>query len=242
MHGIEPDRSVGLGESQQALLIALKRRGQGTLFELDDSGLARETVRDHLKSLQAAGLVERAGVRREGRGRPQVVYRLSARGEQLFPQREGALLGELTAFLLAHDGQPLLETFFAERNRRKRERLLGRLESLTGGERLAELAAAMTEDGFLAEVAAGSDGRQRLRLCHCPWRKIVEVSQLPCRAELSLVSELLGGSLERESFLPDGDASCTYAVAIGARPVAAPAAPESAATPRGARSEQAPGA
>ncbi len=213
MDGIGPElseRGVGLGESQRALLFALKRRGEATLAELGTVELARETVRDHLKSLQAADLVERSGVRREGPGRPQVLYRLSARGEELFPQREGELLGELAEFLLADGRRELLERFFAERNRVKRERLLARLGRLEGRERLAELAAAMTEDGFLAEVTEGPASTLRLRLCHCPWRRLVGVSHLPCRAEMGLVSELLGGSLERASFMPDGDSTCTY--------------------------------
>lgn len=226
--GIEPDLldgGVGLGESQRTLLFELKRLGEGALAELGAGALARETVRDHLKSLQAAGLVERAGVRREGRGRPQVLYRLTDRGEELFPQREGELLGELARFLLADERRELLERFFAERNRAKRERLLARLDGIEGRERLAELASAMTEDGFLAEVADGARGEPHLRLCHCPWRRLVEVSRLPCRAEMGLVSELLGRGLARESFMPDGDSSCTYSLADAEDGPAANASP-----------------
>ncbi len=224
MDGIEPDlsgRGVGLGESQRALLFGLKRLGEASLAELGAAGLARETVRDHLRSLQAVGLVERAGVRREGRGRPQVLYRLTDRGEELFPQREGELLGELAGFLLADDRREILESFFAERNRSNRERLVRRLDGLAGRERIAELAGAMTEEGFLAEVADGSGGGPRLRLCHCPWRHLVEVSRLPCRAELKLVAELLGRDLKRESFMPDGDATCTYSLLDAPAPGAA---------------------
>ena len=221
MHGIESDRGVGLGESQRVLLSELKRLGGGTLGELG-VGLARETVRDHLRSLEAAGLVERAGLRREGRGRPRIVYRLSARGEELFPQREGELLRELTEFLDSDGRREILERFFAERNRAKHKRLVERLGALEGVGRLAALAAALTEDGFLAEASESEDGSRHLRLCHCPWRRMVEVSRLPCRAELSLASELLGCRLERESYMPDGDATCTYLVAPPRRRSPAP--------------------
>jgi predicted ArsR family transcriptional regulator len=219
VQGIESHRSVGLGESQRMLLLALKRNHERTLAELESTGLARETVRDHLKVLQAMGLVERTGVRREGRGRPQVVYHLSPRGEDLFPQREGELLRELAEFLLEDDREALLQRFFAARNRAKKERLLGRLRPLPAGERLQALAAAMTAEGFLAEVADSPEGPQ-LRLCHCPWRRLVSVSHLPCKAELALVRELLGAELERKSFMPEGGSTCTYLV----RPAAAEAA------------------
>lgn len=223
MEAVTTAGGVGLGESQRVLLFELKRRGEATLAELAAADLARETIRDHLKSLQAGGLVERAGVRRQGRGRPQVVYRLTPGGEKQFPQREGELLQELAEFLLDGGHEELLERFFAARNDRKRRRLAARLGPLSGAERVREVAAALTEDGFLAEAV---DGGRALRLCHCPWRHLVAVSRLPCRAEIGLVGELLGRPLVRESFMPDGDAACTYTMPDPAgeagRPVAAP--------------------
>lgn len=211
----------GLGTSQRILLERLKRLGTASLGELEgDLGLARETVRDHLKALGAEGLVERAGVRREGPGRPQVLYRLSAEGERLFPRREGELLRELAAFLIDDGREELLAGFFDRRAAAKRERLAARVAGLDPERRLREVAAILTEEGFLAEVAApaGSTaardaaGPPRLRLCHCPLREVVAVSHLPCRAELALIEELLGRRLARETFIPHGASACTYAV------------------------------
>lgn len=203
----------GLGTSQRILLERLKRLGSAALGELEgDLGLARETVRDHLKALGAEGLVERAGVRREGPGRPQVLYRLSAEGERLFPRREGELLRELAGFLIDDGREELLAAFFERRAAGKRERLAARIAGLGPERRLREIAAILTEEGFLAEVAEPAAGAPRLRLCHCPLREVVAVSHLPCRAELALIEDLLGRRLERETFIPDGASACTYAV------------------------------
>jgi predicted ArsR family transcriptional regulator len=208
----------GLGSSQRTLLERLKRLGTASLGELEgDFGLARETVRDHLKALGAEGLVERAGVRREGPGRPQVLYRLSAEGERLFPRREGELLRELATFLIDDGREDLLAAFFERRAAGKRERLAARVAGLDPEPRLREVAAILTEEGFLAEAAGtagtpGVAGPPRLRLCHCPLREVVAVSHLPCRAELALIEELLGRRLERQTFIPDGASACTYAV------------------------------
>jgi predicted ArsR family transcriptional regulator len=207
--------AVGFGDSQADVLRAVKRLGEATLGELAASlGLARETLRDHCRGLAAQGLVERAGVRRSGPGRPQVVYRLSARGEELFPRREGELLAELARFLLATGGEGHLERFFAERAERRRPALERRVAGLDGEDRLREVAAILSEQGYLAEPAAGTaEGGVGLRLCHCPLRDLVAVSQLPCRAEMALVEHLLGAPLARESFMPDGSPSCTYRLA-----------------------------
>lgn len=206
----------GLGESQRALLDLLKRRGEATLAELEkELDLARETVRDHLKALAAQGLVERAGLRRHGPGRPQVVYRLASSGQELFPRREGQLLKELATFLLGRGHGELLQTFFEERVGRKRQELQRRISELDGAERFREVAKILSEEGFLAEVTDDGPDRFRLRLCHCPLREIVAVSHLPCRAEMTLVEELLGESLRRESFMPHGGSSCTYVLQAG---------------------------
>jgi predicted ArsR family transcriptional regulator len=201
----------GLGDSQRVLLGLLKRRGPTTIVELEAAaGLARESVRDHLRSLVAAGLVERAGLRRAGPGRPAAVYRLSLRGERLFPQREPELLRDMASFLLGQHQEELLERFLAQRARAKRAHLAERLAGLEGAARAQALAAILHEEGFLAEVEPVAGGRWLLRLCHCPLRELVAVTRLPCRSELTMVEELLGQPLRREEFMPDGGSSCTY--------------------------------
>jgi len=186
------------------------------------TGFARETIRDHLKALEAFRLVDRTGLRRVGRGRPEVVYRLSPAGNRLFPQRHGQLLRELVEFLDAGGQHEVLEEFFEARTRRQRELLLPRVQDLEGSERVKEVAAIMSEEGFLAD-AWKQEGTEHLRLFHCPWRELVAVSRAPCRAEMSLVSDLLDQRLTREAFIPAGDLTCTYCVGTNAGDLLQPA-------------------
>ena len=179
--------------------------------------MARETVRSHLESLTAQKLIERAGVRRQGPGRPQVVYRLSAQGEALFPRREG-MLAELARYLLDSEHPEMLKEFLSSRTDAKHSRLAGRLEGLEAGERLSEIARSLSTEGFLAEAVLEGDEPVRLRLCHCPLRDLVAVTHLPCRTEMELVEKLLGRPLERTQFIPDGATSCTYSVGAAPRP------------------------
>ncbi len=214
----------GLGASQRTLLELLKRRGEATLAELETGiKVARETVRSHLESLAAQQLIERSGVRRRGPGRPHVLYRLSAQGEALFPRREGELLAELARYLLESEHPELLEEFFVARTDTKRGRLAGRLEGQGAGERLNEIARSLSQEGYLAEAALEGGEPIQLRLCHCPLRDLVAVTHLPCRAEMKQVEELLGRPLVRTQFMPDGDASCTYAIAAAPHSEPAPA-------------------
>lgn len=213
----DPMFAPGLGESQRTLLELLKRGGETTLADLEAGlELARETLRDHLKALSAQGLVERAGVRREGPGRPHVLYRLTAAGQELFPHREGELLKELATFLLEAGHEVLLGEFFEARVQRKREALHERVAGLEGSARLEEVVRILSEEGFLAE-ADTTGSAPLLRLCHCPLRDVVAVSRLPCRAEMALVEELLGTPLVRESFMPEGGHTCSYSLVASRR-------------------------
>lgn len=203
----------GLGESQRRLLELIKRAGECTLAELEAGfELSRETLRIHLKSLAAQGLVERSGVQRTGPGRPHVLYRLTREGEALFPRREGVLLRELATYLVEQGRSDLLEAFFEARLARKRREAEGRIAGLAGRARLEEIARILSEEGFLAEVA-DTGGEPRLRLCHCPIQDLVAVSELPCRFELALIEGLLGDHLDREAFMPEGGHACVYSIA-----------------------------
>jgi predicted ArsR family transcriptional regulator len=82
---------------------------------------------------------------------------------------------------------------------------------LSGEERLDAVAELLSDYGFMAVVDRETDS-PRLRLCHCPLLSLVEETRIPCRAEIGFVRELLGEELTRETYIPAGDASCSYGV------------------------------
>lgn len=209
----DPIAASGLGASQRRVLVLLKRGGEQSVGELaEELDLAAETVRGHMNALAGRGLVRRVGSRKEGPGRPEILYGLSERAETLFPHEEGRLLRELTAYLTDEGHDDALEAFFEDRLDRQREEARSRLEGLEGRQRLEEVAAILTEEGFMAEVLDADGEAPRLSLCHCPLKEMVAVSHLPCRAEVAWIRELLGEELTRQSWMPDGDRTCTYSV------------------------------
>lgn len=203
----------GLGDTQRRLLELLKRDGSQSVGELADGvELAAESVRGHMNALAGRGMVRRVGNRRDGPGRPEILYGLTDAAEALFPRAEGRLLRELTSFLTKEGHGQALEAFFEARLARQRERVRGRLEGLSGRDRLEEVAAILTDEGFMAEVVESGNGEARLCLCHCPLREMVAASRLPCRAEVDWIGEMLGEALSRRTWMPDGDRTCSYTV------------------------------
>lgn len=200
----------GLSGSRRMLLDTLKREGSATIPVLaEGAGLNVETVRHHLEALVAQGLVERQGTRRSGPGRPEVVYGLTADAEALFPRREGEILRGLVEHLLTTGHEGLLKEFFDAYIDERREAALARVSHLEGAARAEEAARVLSELGFMALAQEGAESAE-LRLCHCPLRDVVEVTRIPCRAELGFIRELMGEGLTRLSYIPAGDDSCTY--------------------------------
>lgn len=204
----------GLGESQKAIIEAIKRRGSRTIRSLAaELDLSVETVRDHLKSLTALGLARRATTLKERPGRPEIVYALTPAAEAVFPRREGEILAALASYLKQTGNEPLLRDFYQRFIASRREEALARVAHLSGQARVEEVARILSELGFMA-VLEGDHERTKLRLCHCPLRDLVAVTQIPCGIEVGFIHELLGERATRISHMPAGGESCSYLTAL----------------------------
>lgn len=201
-----------VGPTQQRILELLKRRGSLTVGEIGDAlDLSAGTVREHLNALGSIDLVARCGTRRDGPGRPYVLYALTPAAERLFPDNSREMLTELVRYLVDSKQIEILERFFVDRVEARKKEALARVHGMTGRERTEEVARIMSENGFMAEVVNSPGGALPvLKLCHCPIRDAVSVTRLPCAAELNFVRELLGESLLRTDFMPAGGHSCSY--------------------------------
>ena len=205
-----PLSTVGLGDTQQALLLALKRLGQATQAEVARAvPFAPATLREHLQSLVASGLVQRQGSRHGKPGRPEVVYALTDRGDALFPNRAPQVLRELIGHLTERGYTRVLRRFFESRVAARRDAALARVNGLSGSARVQEVARILSEEGFMAQMGT-SPRAPALRLCHCPIRDVVSITRTPCQFEQQLIAELLERQLRRVEYIPDGDASCSY--------------------------------
>lgn len=199
----------GLGETQRAILLLLKRLGPATQADVGREVLyAPATLREHLRTLTSHGFVERQGCRRGRRGRPEVVYALTRRGEALFPHGEAAVLRDLVRHLAERGHADWVDRFFAERGAARPD-ALARVHGLSGAARFAEVARILSEKGFMA-VVDGTPSEPTLRLCHCPIRELADVTRAPCRYEQALIAELLELPLDRTASVVEGQASCMY--------------------------------
>ncbi len=199
-----------LSEARRDVLYALRRRGEATVEQLAGAlGMSVSGARQHLRSLEEASLVVARPESSPGRGRPAFVYRVSAEADGLFPKAYGQLTNELLGYL-----DPDLEASLFDRRRDQRieharQRLAGK--DLEG--RVAELAAILDGDGYLATWDATDDGSYVIVERNCAIAAVAQAHPGACRSELEFISAVLpDADVTRTHHMVQGETHCGYQV------------------------------
>lgn len=213
--GIRPVPS--LPEGRRAVLYAVRRRGDATAdqvaaqLEMTVSG-----ARQHLSALVDQGLLEARGSTepRTSPGRRPLVYAVTTTGDAVFPKAYGELTNELLDFL-SEDEPATVDRLF---ERRREVRIAGaraRLEGLPTLEaRVAELAAVLDRDGYLAHWEPLPDGAGfRLVEHNCAIWAVASRYGQACTSELDFIRAVLPEAhVERTQHLVEGARRCAYEI------------------------------
>lgn len=208
-----PVVGVPLGYKGQrgALLVELKKAPGLSARDLAARlALSLNAVRHHLKELAADGVVEYERVH-HGVGAPGFAYRLTAAGELLFPRRYGEALVQLLEAVEARDGREaavaLLEAHVQALGRRLHEEAA----TLPPQERMAAVVRVRSEQGYMAEGQA-THCCGTLTEHNCAMREVAERYPELCAAEIRVLGEALGGTIERRRHQLGGCGACEYKV------------------------------
>jgi predicted ArsR family transcriptional regulator len=200
------------GETRAQILTLLRRQGQMTASEMSTAlGIGAVGVRQHLALLDRDGLVTTTGVRR-GVGRPSHLYALTPAAESVFPKRYDRLAIDALGFVEAYGGAPAIDQLFAERRQRLKMHYAPRLAGKSRPEQIVELAAILTEQGYMCECEALPDGSYALVEHNCPIDCVARDYPQSCEHELKLYQEVLGVPLIREETIAEGGSCCRYRI------------------------------
>lgn len=204
------------GATRQQILELLRRNGQMTAGELSDSlGIGAVGVRQHLALLERDELVCTTGVRR-GVGRPSQLYALTAIAEERFPRRYDRLAIDAIGFVEETGGAEAVVRFFGQRREKLRAQFAPRLLGKSRVEQVAELAAILTEQGYMCEWEQLPDGTLTLTEHNCPIDCVARDYPQACTQELKLYEDILGVPIIRDETIAAGANCCRYR--IGATP------------------------
>jgi len=201
--------------TKKEILDLLKRSGILSVDQVTDSvGLAKTTLREHFLQLERDEYIKRT-YERSGPGRPSLMYSLTSKGHRIYPTREPFLLKSFISFLKKRGEESTIEEFFHtfwEDRLSKAERKLGEVED-DKEEQLQRLADLLSEEGFMPEIEYSEEsGTVVVKECNCPFHEVVKETRLPCELEAKFYEKLFKGDVERISYIPEGDYSCTYCI------------------------------
>jgi len=207
---------LGLRGARGEILAELKRTPGLTARRLVVVvGASLNAVRRHLRDLEADGLIQHQR-QHKGVGAPVFAYRLSPAGEALFPRRYEATLLELLDRLVVTEGRDVAVTALEETFRSLTRRLEAETAGLTPAGRLAAVAKALADEGYMAESATTGDSFGTLTEHNCAIQSVAERFPELCAAEARFLEHVLGGSVERRGHILAGCGKCEYHVRFGA--------------------------
>jgi predicted ArsR family transcriptional regulator len=202
-------------DTKHRLLERLKRMSSASAGELAvEFGRTDTAIRQHLESLERAGLVERITTVPQGRGRPPLAWRVTPSSAEAFPDRHADLTVGLIEAIRAEFGESGLLAVLAQRSASQRAEYPKSNPNQDVLSRVQALADRRSAEGYLAEAHSQSDGSVVLVEHHCPIRDAARSCSGLCQAELDLFRQVLGPGVvvARRQHLLAGDARCDYIV------------------------------
>ena len=215
----EPDQDASTRERVLELVAA---QGPVSIAALAAHlGLTPAAIRRHVAALEASGRVQpRDEPARSGRrGRPARTYVVTTRGQAELPSGYEELAAQALEFLGRTAGPDAVVRFVQERLAALEERYATRVTSEDVVERAEQLAAALSEDGYVASVRPGP-GSLAVQLCqgHCPVQHVAEEFPQLCEAESQVFSRLMGTHTQRLVTLAGGGHVCTTNIPLSTAP------------------------
>jgi predicted ArsR family transcriptional regulator len=202
---------------RREILVQLRKDGPSSPEQLATMlGASRTGILQQLRSLEAAGLVDRRTVR-HGVGRPRHLYDVTPDAQIAFPSNYDSLAAGLLAAVGTVGGDELVARVFAVRRQLIADQVRTRLDERLPADatleaKVRELAVIQDEQGYLSSATVGADGTIRLKECNCAILGIASQSSSPCEAELDLFRDVLGADVIRETHIASGDRNCTYRI------------------------------
>jgi predicted ArsR family transcriptional regulator len=202
----------GKKSTRDVILHAIKLSPQATIEELAVAAdVSPVTVRHHLNSLQADGLLKVETVRRKV-GRPYYVYTLSEQGQELFPQRYFSLTNRLLDELKSRLPENVVNDIFIGVVKSLIDDHKNEFEALSFEDRLNYVIELLAEEGFLARWERTDAGYQIIEYS-CPYISVGQKHQEVCTFDKELMLTVLDVPIQQHSCMLNGDDCCHFSLA-----------------------------
>ncbi|MEA4906600.1 MAG: winged helix-turn-helix transcriptional regulator [Chloroflexi bacterium] len=197
--------------TRERILQTLLNHPNSSINELADSvGINAISVRHHLTSLQADGLVT-AEEERHGVGRPRLVYFLTEKGLDRFPSRYFRLTNRLLDELKGTLPEETINLLFQKMAANLASTHAKKMESLSMEEKLDFIKELLAQEGFSVQWQRNGSSYE-IHEISCPYYHVGQSHPEVCEVDQTLISTLLSIPAEKVNCVLHGDHHCTYVI------------------------------
>jgi predicted ArsR family transcriptional regulator len=200
-----------IGRTQRLEIInSLKRtKGMSVNEMVDRMGMSYMGIKQHCLTLQRDGYLD-TWRRPQKMGRPEMVYRLTRRSQDLFPvdsnQFTLELLKSVQEIYGANAPEKLLYNVFEKRTAELKSKVKGE----NGVERAKWLAKVRDNEGYMAQFLPSEENGPQILECHSPILNLLEKYPIIGRLEQDMFEAVLGTSVRREETRTSGLYECAF--------------------------------
>lgn len=200
-----------LPQTEQAVLDLIRYQGSMSVRELcEHLGVTATAIRQRLKRLTAAGLLEWVTVRRE-RGRPVHQYRMTEQGRAAMGENLADLAEMLWLEVINIEEESIRQSVLEGVLQRLTERYRDQVTGGTITQRLESIAE-LFRQRKIPFVVETEGNQSHLRIAGCPYPRLQDRGSEICQMEQQLVARLLDApvALNHCSCASGGGRCCTF--------------------------------
>jgi DeoR family suf operon transcriptional repressor len=197
--------------TREQILRLVKARGQATIADLAEAlGISTVSVRHHISTLQAEGLLRSAEVR-HGVGRPHFEYSLTEAAQERFPAKYLRLSERLLDELKMQLPRDVLEAMFTRMAEGMVADYAARLEGKSLEEKMGLLMELLGAEGFLAHWNRTGETIS-LTEYNCPYIHIGQRHPEVCAIDEAVIRVALNADVEKTKCVLNGGDHCAFVI------------------------------
>ena len=173
-------------------------------------GINAISVRHHLTSLQAEGLVI-SEEERHGVGRPRLVYLLTERGMEQFPSRYFRLTNRLLDQVKKSLPEKSYSAILNQIADNTAGDILERVEYMSFEQKLNAAQDVLAREGY-SMVWEKIEDEYLIHEISCPYFQVVQAHPEICSIGQRLISTILSTSITKTHCMLNGDTQCTFII------------------------------
>jgi predicted ArsR family transcriptional regulator len=202
-----------MGERQKQLLKLLRGSKPGLSVDELSKGLeiTRNAVRQHLASLEAAGLITLGTTRPSGGGRPQQLYILTELGKEMSPRQYSWLAQLVVASVRREEGMENMSKRMNEIGANVAQQIRSQYPDLTTHqEKVEKLAEVMDQLGYNARNATLPGGEAVIEADNCVFHTMAKKDLEICHLDRGLMETFTDSKVEQNECMARGGNVCRF--------------------------------